>query len=280
MKDVEKDIILAIYEGTQRAADRKDNVWHDMQKRLEAAKMKEKRTKNRRIIWRSLAAVLLIGAVFLAATPSGRAAVGSIMDLFEPEKNIEWEMEGQPESGDYQLHTGGETTAPAPGETAIPAPGETAAPAPGETAAPAPGQGAVGYVIYVDESRYYVETVDGADRIVPLDFPEDYPPVYMEISQDTGRTPGEIAAELEPEVGLEYTDTIIGPQNVTDPIDAIEIRGYAGTEWNSPVVRYYLIDNTLGGTFVVKMQYFLEAEEGHGERFSTMLKEFVIVPAQ
>ena len=256
MKDSEKDIILAIYEGTQRAAEQKDKVWQDMQKRLEAAKVKEKRTKNRRIVWRSLVAVLLIGAVFLAATPSGRAAVGNFLDLFEPEKNIEWEMEGQPEDNDFQLHTSNVT--PAPDEEG----------------------NAVSYVIYVDESRYYTETVDGADRILPLDYPEDYPPVFMAISQDTERTPEEIADELEPQVQSEYPDTVIGPQNVTDPIDAIEIRGYAGSEWNSPVVRYYLIDNTLGGTFVVKMQYFLEAEEGHGERFDTMLREFQIVPAQ
>jgi hypothetical protein len=256
MKDVEKDIILAIYEGTQRAADQKDKIWHDMQKKLEAEKMKEKRKKNRRILWKSLAAVLLIGAVFLAATPSGRAAVGNFLDLFEPEKNIEWEMEGQPEDNDFQLHTSNVT--PAPDEEG----------------------NAVSYVIYVDESRYYTETVDGADRILPLDYPEDYPTVYMAISQDAGRAPAAIAAELEPKVRAEYTDTVIGPKDVTDPIDAIEIRGYAGIEWNSPVVRYYLIDNTLGGTFVVKMQYFLEAEEGHGERFDTMLREFQIVPAQ
>jgi len=256
MKESDRDIILAIYEGTKRAADQKDAVWQDIRKRLEAEKMKEKSKKNRRVIWRSLAAVLLIGAVFLAATPTGRAAVGSILDLFEPEKHIESEMEGQAEDNDYQLHTGSVTPAP-------------------------DGEGsAVSYVLYVDESRYYTETVDGADRILPLDYPEDYPPVYMEISQNTARTPEEIAGELEPQVRSEYTDALIGPKNVTDPIDAIEIRGYAGSEWNSPVVRYYLIDNTLGGAFVVRMQYFLEAEEGHGLRFDTMLREFQIVPAQ
>ena len=256
MKDMEKDIILAIKQGTQRAAMQKDKVWQDMQNEWEVIKMKENRAKRRGAIWKSVAAVLLIGAVFLAATPSGRAAVGSILDLFEPEKHIEWEMEGQPEDNDYHLHTSNVTPAP-----------------------DAEGN-AVSYVIYVDESRYYTESVDGADRILPLDYPEDYPPVYMEIRQDTGRMPEEIADELGSQVRSEYTDTVIGPQTVTDPINAIEIRGYAGSEWNSPVVRYYLIDNTLGGTFVVRMQYFLEAEEGHGVRFDTMLNEFQIVPAQ
>ena len=263
MKDTEKDIILAIKQGTEGAARQKDKVWNDMQKGLEAAKMKEKRTKNRRNIWKALAAVLLVGAVFLAATPSGRAAVGSLMDLFEPERNIDYQIEGQDENGDYQLHTGS----------------QTATPAPGETAAPSPGGDAVSYVIYVDESRYYVEAVDGTDRIVPLDFPEDLPETYMAISQDTGRTPAEVAEALHVQLEGSY-EYVVEPEDVTYPLDAVHVRARTGNEWNSEVVSYYLIDNTVGGTFIIEEHYFLEAEEGHGARFSTMLKEFEIVPVQ
>jgi len=261
MKD-EKDIILAIYEGTRGAADQKDKVWHDLEKRLEEAKMKEKRTKNRRIVWRSLAAVLLIGAVFTAATPSGRAAAGRLIDLFEPQRNIDYQIEGQDENGDYQLHTGSKAT-----------------PVPDETAAPTPDNPAVSYVIYVDESRYSVKTVDGTDRIVPLDFPEDLPETYLAISQDTERAPAEVAQALYAELKDSY-EYAVAPEEVTYPLNAVHVRARTGDEWNSEVVAYYLIDNTAGGTFIAEERYFLEAEEGHGARFNTMLKEFQVVPAQ
>jgi len=251
MKDMEKDIILAIKQGTDRAAKQKDKVWNDMQKRLEAAKMKEKHTRNRRAIWRSLAAVLLIGAVFVAATPSGRAAVGSLMDLFEPERNIDFQIEGQDENSDFQLHTGGETAQP--------------------------GEAAVGYVIYVDESRYYTETDGGVQRIVPLDFPENLPEVSMAISQDTGRTPGDVAEAIEARLKENY-EYVVEAEAVDYPLESIHVRARTGNEWDSEVISYYLIDNTLGGTFIVEEHYFLEAEEGHGARFSTMLQEFEIVP--
>lgn len=254
MKKFDEDIILAIKQGTDGAAGQKDAVWDDIQRRMEAETMKETKRKRRNAVWKGIAAVVLAGAVFTAVSPSGRAAAGKLIDLFDPHKTIDFELEGQPESGDFELHTGG------------------------ETATPAPGKEAVRYVIYVDESRYYTETVDGADRIVPLDFPEDYPPTYMEIRQDTERTPDEIAADLAAQLKTDY-ETVVEPEPVTYPLNAVHLRARNGSEWNSPVVSYFLIDNTVGGTFIVEEHYFLEAEEGHAARFGTMLTQFQIVPA-
>lgn len=256
MKDEEREIILAIKQGTESASARKDEVWAKIQKRMEKENMQEKRSRRARIVWRSVAAVIIIGAVFIAATPSGRAAAGRFLDLFKQYKTIEQQLEGQTESGDYQLHTSGVT--PAPENT--------------------DESNAVGYVIYVDESRYYTETEDGVDRILPKDYPEDLPPVYMEIRQDAARTPEEVAAELEAQLKEQYPD-VTQPQEITEPVDAIMFRALSGSEWDSTIVRYYLIDNTVGGTFIVEERFFLEAEEGHGARFSTMLQQFQIVPA-
>jgi hypothetical protein len=251
MKAFEKDMILAIKQGTERAAGQKDIVWKDMEKRLEEEKMKEKRTRRRRNIWRGMAAVVLIGAVFAAATDQGRAAVGSLMDLFEPQRNIDFQIEGETENSDFQLHTGGETTEP--------------------------GKASVGYVIYVDESRYYTESVDGVEKILPKDFPEDYPEVSMAIRQDTVRTPAQVAEDLLTELKAQYP-IVVEPEDVTAPLPAIHMRARTGDEWNSEVVSYYLIDNTVGGTFIVEERYFLEAAEGHGARFYAMLEQFEIVP--
>jgi len=64
---------------------------------------------------------------------------------------------------------------------------------------------------------------------------------------------------------------------VKEPINSIFIYAGGATKWNDPVSKYYFVDNTKGGTFVIKQQLFLEAAEGHGVRFDNMVKEFKIV---
>ena len=49
-------------------------------------------------------------------------------------------------------------------------------------------------------------------------------------------------------------------------------------QWDDAVMKVYVLDNTAGGVFVVKMRYFTEAEEGHGARLEAMLNGFEIIP--
>jgi hypothetical protein len=188
----------------------------------------------------TVAAVMLI--TIGTFTQPGQAALEKIRQYFEPEKQVEHEIEGDKEVIDSRLQ-----------------------------------QSEMGYVIYYDQDRYKVVEGEEADRIVMKETYEGIPEVYMEISQNTEKTPEELAAILEAELKADFSK--VNPaENVTDPVEGIYIHAIdGGTNWDDEIVNYYLVDNTQGGTFIIKQKYFLEAAEGHGARFYNMLKEFVIV---
>ncbi len=117
---------------------------------------------------------------------------------------------------------------------------------------------------------------DEADRIVAKHQGEGLPEVFMEITQIVDKAPSAVAADIENQLKTEFP-IVENRGQVSDPIDGTLIRATTGNEWNDKVVVYYLVDNTQGGTFVIKEQYFFEASEGHGSRFYHMLKEFEIV---
>ena len=102
----------------------------------------------------------------------------------------------------------------------------------------------------------------------------------MEISQDRDSTPEELAVRFEEELKADFSK-VDAAREVTEPVEGIYIHAIdGGTQWDDEVVNYYLVDNTQGGTFIIKQKYFLEAAEGHGARFYHMLEEFVIVPEE
>lgn len=135
----------------------------------------------------------------------------------------------------------------------------------------------MGYVIYIDESRYKMEKLDGKDRIVfKGELSDEMPDVYMEIEQVKDKTPKELATEIESGLKTSF-ETVRNDGEVEEPLRAISLYGRDGDEWNSKVVQYYLVNNRKGGTFIIKQQFFYEASEGHGARFYHMLKDFEIV---
>lgn len=188
----------------------------------------------------TVAAVMLI--TIGTFTQPGQAALEKLRQYFEPQKQVEHEIEGEKEVIDSRLQ-----------------------------------QSEMGYVIYYDQDRYKIVENGEVDRIVMKETYEGIPEVYMEISQDTDSTPEELAAQLEAELKADFSK-VEAAQKVTDPLEAIYIHAIdGGTQWDDEIVNYYLVDNTKGGTFIIKQKYFLEATEGHGARFYNMLKEFVIV---
>ena len=134
----------------------------------------------------------------------------------------------------------------------------------------------MGYIIYIDQSMYEKEVVDGKDRIVPLHKAENYPAMFMEISQDLDLSPEEVALEIENNLDRKY-ETFENQGLVSDPIEATHLSARTGINHDDLLVKYYLVDNTRGGSFVIKMEYTYEAAEGHGARFYHMLKEFELV---
>lgn len=245
----DKKIKEALLEGTEEAVELKEMVWKNIQKELKLEgdkKMNKKTNRNKGISgfvkYGSVAAALAI--VIFSSTETGRAAVDKIKQMFVPNKVVEQSIEGMKENNNVTLK-----------------------------------ESAMKYVIYIDEERYTMESSNGKDKIVPKIKAEGYPEVFMEIEQIKDKKPEAAALEMETQLKAKFK-TVENKGEVKDPINARLITARTGLKAKDTVVRYYFIDNTKGGTFVVKQQFFLEAEEGHGARFYAMLKEFKIVNEQ
>ncbi|NLN41059.1 MAG: hypothetical protein GX160_03565 [Clostridiales bacterium] len=238
----------ALEYGTDNALSQKEEVWNAIKAKTYflpkgVSRMSRKR-KKQKPIFKILAASTVAAALlltFLVETEPGKAAIDKIKEMFEPQKNIVQDLEGNKEETVVELN-----------------------------------HSKIGYVIYVDKEMYDLVKSDEADRIVAKHQGEGLPEVFMEITQIVDKAPSAVAADIENQLKTEFP-IVENRGQVSDPIDGRLIRATTGNEWNDKVVVYYLVDNTQGGTFVIKQQYFFEASEGHGSRFYHMLKEFEIV---
>jgi len=254
-KQMDGKIREALRHGTDAAAQMQDVVWADLQVKLrqqprEAGKLMGEQRQRKQKIARLIkfgAAAAALAVALLVGTEPGQAAIDKLKELFVPEKTIVEQIEGNDEKTDVKI------------EGNIPADATE-----------------VGYVIYFDQERYRMEKGPDGDRIVMKEQPANIPPVYMEIRQVKGQRPAAVAREIERQLKAEFPN-VQAFGEVTEPLPAIHYYANSGSNWNSTVVKYYLFDNTKGGTFVVKQQLFLEASEGHGVRFDNMLKEFKII---
>jgi hypothetical protein len=245
----DKKIKDAILEGTDEASGLKNMVWSNIQKELNLheGKVKVLKRSDRRkkgglsgfIKYGSIAAAVAV--VIGANTQYGQAAVGKIKELFVPNKVVKQEIEGMPSENNMALK-----------------------------------ESSMKYIIYIDEEIYIMQNLEGKDKIFPKNKAANVPEVFMEIQQVKDKKPEVVAAEVEKELKGKFK-TVKSEGIVKDPLSGILLRANNGTKWNDTVVQYYLVDNTKGGTFVIKEQYFMEASEGHGARFYHMLKEFRVV---
>lgn len=252
--------------GTEDALRYKDEIWAAIKDRIDhepvvrdtggsipethatRSSRKRSRTGKRVMLWvlGTAAAVSILVALNVQSAPV-QAWFDQVKALFAPEKEVQQEIEGMPESSRDSLYEGTNSD----------------------------------YVIYIDESRFQMIHGEGVDRIEPKEKPEDdrYPEVYMEISQQD-LDPKAAAEQIQ--LGLaDYPQ--VEMQSIEDPIQGWEVRAIGGTgglEWDDPVARYYVFDNQQGGSFIVKQQYFLEASEGYGARFYHMMKEFYITKTE
>ncbi|MFG6146812.1 hypothetical protein [Halobacillus sp. B23F22_1] len=227
---------------TDSAEELKDAAWSNIEKELFT-------NPKKRPLWikaASIAAVLLLFAVSLS-TSKGQAVIQSVWDLFEEEKTVEFELEGQREVNDAKLNANPD----------------------------------LDYVIYVDESRYRLEEGVQSDRIVPdMELGPEYPEVSMEIQPITGSSSDQELDLIRQ--SLEDRDyRIIKNTEIVKPFEGSIVIASEAEEgeqqWNSVMEKYYVTEDDNNALFVIKQKYFLEAEEGHGVRFDTMLESFEIV---
>lgn len=245
-KDIDKKIEERLEEMSKFDAKDKADIWDAIEQELftednkGVVKMKPKKKRWGILVAAAAAMVLAFGS----QTETGSALVDKVKEMFEPEKDVQMEIEGDKEDTNLQLNEGKEAD----------------------------------YVIYVDEERYVMNKTETGDVIttkVPLE--ERYPEVSMTITQIKDKDTEEVYNELRNTILAVYP-TIILEEQVTEPVvGQMLLAKEDGNEWDNEMTRVYVVDNEAGGSFIIQQKYFLEAEEGHGARFDQMLKEFHIV---
>ncbi|WP_273124535.1 hypothetical protein [Bacillus weihaiensis] len=219
----------------------KEEVWAEIEKELFTQRSQKK--KKKRIFPYVLATAASILLVVGLRSEPGYAIIDQIKELFEPEKEIIQNIEGEEEETPLSLKKGVESD----------------------------------YVIYVDEERYTFVQGDNFDKIITKEpLPEMYPEVSMEIRQIIDREPAEVVNELKGQLQEEFPE-LSGPEEISEPVNGFKLHGVNGSEWDSPVLTTYVISNGHTGSYVITERYFLEAAEGHGVRFDEMVKEFHVV---
>ncbi|EEG76361.1 hypothetical protein [Dethiobacter alkaliphilus] len=245
-KFAEKKITETLMSNSEVSAELKDEIWSNIDSELfskkEQGEMVMIKKQNRFLKFAVTAAV--VGLLFIGAqTETGHALINQVREMFQPERDIVQTIEGQQEDTNLQLNEGSESA----------------------------------YVIYVDEERYQLVGGDESDMIKPTEaLPDIYPEVSMEIKQAADVSPEELIKELEGSLQEEF-ENVSAPAKVDSPVSGWVVNGYTGSEWDSPVIKTYVVSNGQEGSFIITQRYFLEAEEGHGQRFEEMLKEFYIV---
>ncbi|MPW25153.1 hypothetical protein GC105_05035 [Alkalibaculum sp. M08DMB] len=242
---LDKTIVDILHKQTENTSSLKDETFKNIIGRIDEIekggnKMKRK-SKVPKIASLIIVSLITITAL-IATTETGQAAIGKVRELLAPEKEIQQELEGQKEEINLELEE------------------------------------KMDYIIYIDKNYYYMESKGSIDKILPIGFPDDLPEVSMIIEQRENESPDQIANELMKSLTSKFE--ILERQDLAEPIPSVLVFGHGGSSWDSVIQRYYLVDNTKGGTFVITQTYFLEASEGHGVRFDNLLKEFKIIPSE
>lgn len=249
-EDFERDVKDILIKGTDSAVKHKDRVWENIKNQIETNRQGESamrgkmRSKKKNRAWSitkaaSIAAVIII--TIFSVTQPGQAAIGKLREMLAPQKKITENIEGMEEQKNVALQ-----------------------------------ESKMGYIIYIDEEIYVMKKEEGFDRIEPKNKAGNLPEVFMEISQVEGKEPAEVIAEIESDLKTNYSH-VSEINDVETPLNSKFVFARTGVKWDDVLVRFYVVDNTKGGSFVIKQQFFIEAEEGHGARFSNMLREFKIV---
>jgi len=213
---------------------------------------------GRRILARRLAtaAAIVLACFVFFQTPVGAAAaevvreqVAKLIDTLFPPKALDVPLEGHANTIPHQAQ-GRE-----------------------------PEQNAPGFAIYVDTASYTMTQEDGVYYIRPNLPPDNtLPTCEMEIREVPDTLPQDLAEQTRQQMlgGWDQVDAIFRH------IEPMYLSFYAsgGSNWDSPQEDHCFFDNGKQGSFHIILRYFLEAAEGHGTRFYTMLRTFTLIAPQ
>ncbi|PID15708.1 hypothetical protein CSV63_07990 [Sporosarcina sp. P34] len=123
------------------------------------------------------------------------------------------------------------------------------------------------YSLYIDPERYTFENGENEDKLTPIaKTPTDYPEVYMTFLYIENQNPESVKEEMKQQYKMSLEE-----QTISTPVHALSLHGTTGQKSDSEVVTIYIME-VERGTLLIKENYFLEAQEGHGARFEQMLK--------
>lgn len=138
-----------------------------------------------------------------------------------------------------------------------------------ETAAP-------GFTIYINEELYALSEEGGNYVVRPLTPVQidgaELPPCELWITH-RGELSVEEARESLPEGWRGDYPELSGWEE--DPLTGTpRLCGWDGTGWDAPYMETFLFEDGEGGVYVLTFTCFMEAVEGHGARFSDMIRTF------
>lgn len=224
----------------------KEEMWAQIESQLDNTKHPQgKRGKRTMKIIKTttgVAAAVIAVAVFLALPP-GEAFMKSVQNWFAPEKKIEVEVEGNKEETNGQVHVNEESR----------------------------------YAIYYDKERYKLVQQDGKDVITTIEpLPEPYPQVSLTIEQDVDALPEALAVAIAGKLADQFAE-VRDIEKVSEPVEGYRIHAVNGQDRLSEIITVYVTSNERQGSFILTMNYFLEAAEGHGARFTQTLEQFEVL---
>lgn len=176
----------------------------------------------------------------LGISKPGMEAIAKVKEVFVPQKKVLQQIEGEKEQHEVNLK-----------------------------------KNTKGYIIYMDDSYFTIEHLNGSDKITPKNKLNDsnFPELYMEIKEVSNKKPSDLFYTIEKQLKSQYK-YVNSTGKVVQPLEALRISATSDKKSNSKEVVNYIVDNKKGGSFLITQQLFIEAEEGMGVRFNNILKEF------
>ncbi len=251
-----------------------------------------KKASSRRLV-RSIAAilVLVLATMLFLQTPMGVSAreyIGRFLEILFPPKQLLVQIEGMPETIPHQ----------AQGRV--------------------PQADTPGFAIYVDTSLYTMTQEGESWFIRPIPIPYDreeirrqesarleglspeaqeeiidqriaeleafyasLPPVEIEIREYRGQAPLTAAEEIHSQMEGQWKSlTDMRSYWQEDQKEGILFYADQGSSFDDAREAHYFLDNSQGGCFHIVSRTYQEAAEGHGTRFTAMVKTFTTVAPQ
>lgn len=106
-------------------------------------------------------------------------------------------------------------------------------------------------------------------------FYDSFPTGEIRITQEQEVSVEEAAGEMREELLKRYAE--VSEIMVSELPKGLYLRAAEGTAWDCEVKEVYFVDDGLGGVFVIKASYIVEAEEGTGARFRSMIETFEVL---